>query len=89
MKLVVDAILCLILLEAAALVLLHRRTGRGLRASSALSMLLPGFFLLLAMRLSLGGSPWFAICGVLFLALCTHCADLWNRVALEGNATNP
>lgn len=87
MILVVDAILCLILLEGVALVLLHQRTGRGLPRRPVLSMLLPGFFLLLAMRLSMGGWPWFVICGVLFVALCTHCADLRSRMNLEGSRT--
>lgn len=85
MTFIVDAILCLVLLEGVALVLLHRSSGRGLRGKSVLSMLLPGFFLLLAMRLSMSQSPWFVTCGVLFLALCTHCADLWNRIAADGN----
>ncbi len=76
---VTDAILCLVVLEGAGLFLLHRLTGRGLAARVAFSTLLPGFFLLLAMRLALGGSPWFTVCGVLFLALCTHAADLRTR----------
>ncbi len=79
MILIVDAILCLIVLEAAALLLLHHATGTGLPPVLALSTLIPGFFLLLAMRLALGGSPWFLVCGALFLALCAHAADLWTR----------
>ena len=85
MTFIVDAILCLVLLEGVALVLLHRSTGRSLPPRLVLSMLLPGFFLLLAVRLSMGQSPWFVICGVLFLALCTHCADLWTRIANDRN----
>ena len=79
MILIVDAILCLIVLEAAALLLLHRATGAGLPPGLALSTLVPGFFLLLAMRLALGGSPWFVVCGALFLALCAHATDLRAR----------
>ncbi len=84
MTLIVDAILCLIALEAAALLLLHRATGVGLPPGLALSTLVPGFFLLLAMRLALGGSALFLVCGALFLALCAHAADLrtrWRRPA--------
>ncbi len=76
---VVDAILCLIVLEGAGLLLLHRSTGRGLQPRVALSTLIPGFFLLLAMRLALGSLPWFLVCGALFLALCAHAADLRLR----------
>ena len=76
---IVDAILCLIVLEAAALLALHRLTGRGLPPRTAMSTLVPGFFLLLAMRLATGGSPWFMVCGALFLALCAHAADLRTR----------
>ena len=79
MILIVDAILCLIVLEAAALLLLHRASGAGLSPALALSTLVPGFFLLLAMRLALGGSAWFLVCGALFLALCAHLADLRAR----------
>ncbi len=84
MILIVDAILCLIVLEAAALLLLHRATGGGLSPRLALSTLIPGFLLLLAMRLALSGSAWLLVCGALFLALCAHAADLrarWLRPA--------
>ena len=76
---IVDAILCLVVLEGAALLALHRRTGHGPPPRIALSTLVPGFFLLLAMRLSIGGSPWFMVCGALFLSLCAHAADLRTR----------
>ncbi len=79
MSRLVDAILCLVVIEAAGLLLLHRLAGRGVPPPLALSMLAAGFFLLLGMRLALGGAPWFALCGVLLLALCAHGADLWTR----------
>ncbi len=78
-RLLVDAILGLVVIEAAALLLLYRATGRGVPPRLALSMLPAGFFLLLTTRLALGGAPWFTLCGALFLALCAHCADLWAR----------
>ncbi len=79
MILIVDGILCLIVLEAVALLLLHRASGAGLSPRLALSTLVPGFFLLLAMRLALGGCAWFVVCGALFAALCAHAADLRAR----------
>ena len=79
MLLIVDAILWLVVLEAAALLLLHRARGAGLPPGLALSTLVPGFLLLLAMRLALGGSAWFVVCGTLFLALCAHAMDLRAR----------
>ena len=78
-RLIVDAILGLVLLEAAALLMLHRLARRGLPPLPTLSTLSAGFFLLLATRLALGRAPWFALCGVLFLALCAHLLDLWSR----------
>ena len=87
MILIVDAILCLIVLEAGALLLLHRARGAGLPPGLVLSTLVPGFFLLLAMRLALDGSAWFLVCGALFLALCAHVMDLrtrWSRPARTG-----
>ena len=79
MILLVDGILCLVVLEAAALVLLHRHTRRGPPPRLVLSTLAAGFCLLLTTRLALGHAPWFVLCGVLFASLCAHAADLRAR----------
>ncbi len=75
----VDLILCLVVLEGTVLTMLYRIAGIGVQPRMALQTLAAGFLLLLALRLALSGAPWFALCGVLLLALCAHVADLWTR----------
>ena len=74
-----DAILLLMALEGAALLLLFRRTGRGVAPGALLGNLAAGGFLLLALRFSLAGAgaAWVAAC--LGLALLAHLADLRAR----------
>ncbi len=55
---IVDVILAGMAVEAIFLVLLHRRTGRGVRPGDALSNIGSGACLLIAMRLALAGAWW-------------------------------
>lgn len=75
---VLDLILGGMVLEAAALLLLFRRTGRGVRAGRLLPNLLSGAGLLLAMRLGLAGAPWGVVSLCLLGALGFHLLDLWR-----------
>ncbi len=79
-----DAILALVVVEAAALILFHRRTGQGIKPAHLVANLAAGFFLVLAVRLaaagparSAGGQA--AIGAVLFAALLAHVLDLVAR----------
>ena len=79
-----DAILVLVILEAVALVLYHRRTGRGIAPSRLLGNLAAGFCLVLAVRLALAGTSRTlggeaAIGAALFAALIAHLVDLASR----------
>lgn len=79
---VVDLILCIIVLEAFALLLLHRRTGKELAAIDLALMLTPGVFLLAALRAELLQtlSTWTAL--FLALAFAAHLLDLhhlWRK----------
>ena len=79
-----DCILALVVAEAAALVLLHRRTGQGVKPAYLLPNLAAGFFLVLATRLAASGSTQgaagqAAIGAVLFAALLAHLLDLAAR----------
>jgi hypothetical protein len=76
---VVDLILALIVLEALALALIHRRTGRGIAPADFLPTLLAGACLLLALRAALAGSGWVWIAAALAGALAAHLADLRRR----------
>jgi hypothetical protein len=76
-----DVILALVLVEAAVLVAWMRRTKRGPGAVAMLLGLLPGVFLLAAVREALVRSRWEAVATLLTLALVAHCADLRRRFA--------
>ena len=84
MALATDAILALVVVEAAALVLYHLRTGRGIKPARLLANLAAGFCLVLAVRLALSvGDTSFvgetAIGAALFAALLAHVVDLAGR----------
>ena len=79
MTLWIDAIMALIVLEAAGLLLLRRRTGRGVEPGALLPNLFAGALLLLAMRLALGGAALGAVGLCLFGAGLAHVFDLRRR----------
>ena len=76
---IVDLILLLTLVEAIALVLHHRATGRGVSADDFLGNLISGVFLLLALRAALVGAWWGWIALSLLAALAAHLNDLRGR----------
>jgi len=76
---IVDLILLLTVVEAFALVLHHRATGRGVAPGDFLGNLVSGIFLLLALRAGLVGSWWGWISLCLLAALAAHLNDLRAR----------
>lgn len=81
---VIDLILALTLLEAVALLLLHRLGGCGVGPREFIANLLSGCLLLLAMRGYVGGAGWQVIALCLLLAGAAHAGDLarrWRRPA--------
>jgi hypothetical protein len=75
----VDLILVLTAIEAGCLVVYWRLRGRGIAPLDLLSNLLAGAFLLLALRLALGGAGWELCCGSLAAAGVSHFVDLSRR----------
>lgn len=75
----IDLILGLVLVEAIALTLLHRLTGKGVAPRDLVGLLLAGAFLLVALRAALTGAGWVWIGLWLALALMAHFADLALR----------
>ena len=79
MTLWIGCILAAMALEALALVVFHRRTGRGPPAASVLPNIAAGAMLLVGMRLALAGTSWGWISLCLLLSLAAHLADLRQR----------
>lgn len=75
----VDAILAFVGIEAVALTLVHRRTGRGIAPADLLPNLVSGTGLLLALRAALVDAHWPWIAASLLLGLGGHLADLTRR----------
>ena len=77
--LVIELILVLVALEAIALTLYHRTTGRGPSVSMLVPNLVAGAALLFAVRLALTDAWWGWLAGALLLALLAHLLDLGMR----------
>ncbi len=76
---IVDLIIVFMFLEAAALLMLRKRLALGISASDVVWLMLPGLFLLLALRGALVSAPWEWIAATLLCALVAHLIDLWRR----------
>lgn len=76
---IVDLILGFMALEAVALLAYRAMTGKGLAPVDLLIGLVPGAFLLLALRGALAASSWGWIALFLVAALVAHLADLRHR----------
>ncbi len=75
----VDLILVIAAIEAVILLVFWRSRGRGVSPGELLPNVFAGAFLLLALRLSLGGAGWEACCGSLAAAGVAHLVDLNRR----------
>ena len=76
-----NAILILVVVEAAALIIWHRRTGAGLSPRKLIPNLATGFLLMLSARLAVG-EAYPAMLATLALSLVAHLWDLrirWHR----------
>lgn len=82
---VFDLVLLCLAVEAVLLMLLHRRTGRGLAPIDLLGFLGAGFGLVLAARAAVAGASWPWIAAGLTLALGAHSLDLLRRWSRSNN----
>ena len=77
--LVAPLLLGFVLAEAALLLLLHRRSGRGLPPDDVVALLAPGACLMLALWAAMAGAWWGWIGLALGAALVAHLVDLRRR----------
>jgi hypothetical protein len=78
----VELILVIVAVEAAFVLIFWLSTGRGVSPGGLLPNLCAGAFLLIALRLSLGGARWELCCASLAAAGAAHLVDLnrrWRR----------
>jgi len=75
----VDLILVFMMLEVIALMVYRARSNRGMALLDILLALIPGAFLLLALRAALTGMPWIWIALALTAALPSHLLDIARR----------
>ena len=83
---IIDLSVVLVVVEAIALIIYHRVTGRGMRSLDLLAMLVPGVCLMLALRAALTGLPWPWTASALVVSLLAHGLDLsrrWNHAPRE------
>jgi hypothetical protein len=76
---ILDFILLAMLVEAGVLWGIYRRFGRGLAPAALLPTIGSGFFVMLSMRLALGGAAWTLVALALLGALALHLVDLTVR----------
>jgi len=75
----IDIIIAVTLLECSALMVYHRRTGRGLAPNDYLLNLAAGIGLMLALRSALADAGWLWMVLCLTAAGLAHGTDLWSR----------
>ena len=75
-------------LEALALWLYHRRTGRGIAGRNFMPNLLSGLLLMFALRLHMEGIGWPPTAALLAGAGAFHALDLWRRWRPESRQTH-
>jgi hypothetical protein len=76
---IVEVILALMLLELIVLIIVRKKTGRGLTTGKLTVSLAAGAALLLALRAALAGRPWQGVALWLIVALAAHVLDLKLR----------
>ena len=75
----IDIILIIVAIEAAAFLWMWRRFKGGIAPVDLLPNLCAGAFLLLALRVTLAGRGWMLACGCLAAAGVAHLTDLHRR----------
>jgi uncharacterized membrane protein YjjP (DUF1212 family) len=75
---IVDLIFAFIAIECVAL-LLYRKYVKGFEVTEIIMLMLPGIFLLLALRSALSGASWPIVAGWLLASLIAHLGDLAMR----------
>ncbi len=75
----IDFVIAMTVLEAAALAMYHHRTGKGLAPSDFVPTLAAGLALMLAVRAGVSGAGWTWVAAGLSAAGLAHLADVRRR----------
>ena len=75
----IDLAIAVTLAETVLLLVLHRRTGRGMPPRDLLPNLGAGLALMVALRVGLADAPWPWVAAALLMAGVAHAADLRRR----------
>ncbi len=75
----VDFVIAVTFVEGVLLALWNVRTGRGIPVRDVLAMLLPGMWLMLALRSVMIANDWFITALFLLSAGLSHISDLLRR----------
>ena len=84
----VNIAIVITVLEALALWLYHRRTGKGIAGRSFMPTVLSGLLLMLALRLHMEGTGWLPTAALLAGAGVFHALDLRRRWRPESRQTH-
>ncbi len=79
LRLVVDLVIVITVVEFLVLAVWHRRTGRGVNPADIFRHLLSGLMLMLALRAVLTSASAWLVMAFLALAGLAHALDIWNR----------
>ena len=80
-SLLVDVIIAITLLEVAVLWGYHHQTKRGIKPRDYLLNIASGLCLMLALRCSVAGAPWYRVAAWLTGAGLAHTADIGLRLS--------
>jgi hypothetical protein len=83
---IIAVVFAFMAIEGVVLFAFHRLTRRGLKPFEIFTLMLPGIFLLLALRAALQNAVWPVIAGWLSAALIAHLGDLLVRVRGDTSA---
>lgn len=76
---IADLVIAFMIVEAVALLWMRKPLGLGIKTQDVVWLILPGLFLVLALRGALVAASWKWVAAALICALAAHIVDLRRR----------